>query len=63
MASYGELSECLQQRIELVTGIFLALGEPNEVLFDDGLWKKVPPVALEEQDASADESIFWMGRG
>lgn len=27
-ASYGELSESLQQRVELVMGFFLALGEP-----------------------------------
>lgn len=29
--SYGELSESLQQRIELVMGFFLVLGEPVDV--------------------------------
>ena len=65
-ASYGELSESLQQRVELVMGFFLALGEPV-----DAPTAKAPQQAapLEEPAATAMDtefntaSIFGMGRG
>ena len=62
--SYGELSEPLQQRIELVMRFFLALGEPVDALLIDEPMKS-PTVTLEahDMDASVDTSIFDMGRG
>lgn len=64
-ASYGELSESLQQRIELVMRFFLALGEGVEAPVAEA-----PPQTshLEEpttsvMDAGSDTaSIFEMGR-
>ena len=64
-ASYGELSESLQQRIELVMRFFLALGEGVEAPVTE-----VPPQTspLEEpttsvMDAGSDTAnIFEMGR-
>ena len=64
-ASYGELSESLQQRIELVMRFFLALGEVVEAPVTEA-----PPQTshLEEPttsviDAGSDTaSIFEMGR-
>ena len=63
-ASYGELSEPLQQRAELVMRFFLALGEPVDALLIDEPMKS-PTVTLEahDMDASVDTSIFDMGRG
>ena len=63
-ASYGELSESLQQRVELVMRFFLALGEPVDALLIDEPMKS-PTVTLEahDMDASVDTSIFDMGRG
>ncbi len=63
-ASYGELSDSLQQRVELVMGFFLALGEPVDALLIDEPMKS-PTVTLEayDMDASVDTSIFDMGRG
>lgn len=63
-ASYGELSESLQQRVELVMRFFLALGEPDDALLIDEPMKS-PTVTLEahDMDASVDTSIFDMGRG
>ena len=63
-ASYGELSESLQQRAELVMRFFLALGEPVDALLIDEPMKS-PTVTLEahDMDASVDTSIFDMGRG
>ena len=64
-ASYGELSEFLQQRVELVMGFFLALGEPVDAPTPEASQQAVP---LEEQatramDAGSDTaSIFEMGR-
>mgnify|MGYP006952329424 FL=1 len=63
--SYSELSESLQQRVELVMGFFLALGEGVEVPVTEA-----PPQTshLEEpttsvMDAGSDTaSIFEMGR-
>ena len=65
-ASYGELSESLQQRIELAMRFFLALGEGVEAAV-----REAPPQTshLEEattfvMDAGSDTaSIFEMGRG
>ena len=63
-ASYGELSESLQRRVELVMGFFLALGEPVDVPAKKALQTKVPPdVAETPEDGSDDVSIFGMGRG
>ena len=64
-ASYGELSESLQQRVELVMGFFLALGEPVGAPTAEALQQAV---LLEGQttramDAGSDTaSIFEMGR-
>ena len=65
-ASYGELSESLQQRIELVMRFFLALGEG----VDDSAPEQLQRVAPLEEPATAvmdaesnTASIFGMGRG
>ena len=64
-ASYGELSESLQQRVELVMGLFLALGESADTPTVEALPRTAP---LEELttgvvDAESDTaSIFEMGR-
>lgn len=64
--SYGELSESLQQRVELVMGFFLALGEGANDSVPEQLQQVAP---LEEpatavMDAGSDTaSIFGMGRG
>ena len=65
-ASYGELPEPLQQRVELVMGFFLALGEGANDSVPEQLQQVAP---LEEpatavMDAGSDTaSIFGMGRG
>ena len=64
-ASYGELSDSLQQRVELVMGLSLALGDPVEAPVTEALPQTSP---LEEptasvMDAGSDAaSIFEMGR-
>lgn len=65
-ASYGELSESLQQRVELVMRFFLALGEK----VDDSVPEQLQRVAPLEEPATAvmdaesnTASIFGMGRG
>lgn len=65
-ASYGELSESLQQRIELVMRFFLALGEGA----DDSVSEPLQQAAsLEEPETTVMDaesntaSIFGMGRG
>ena len=64
-ASYGELNESLQWRIELVTRFFLALGEPIDAPAEEASPRTAP---LEEpapsvMDAGSDAvSIFEMGR-
>lgn len=64
-ASCGELSKSLQQRVELVMGLFLALGDPVEAPVTEALPQTSP---LEEpttsvMDAGSDAtSIFEMGR-
>lgn len=63
-ASYGELSESLQQRLELVMRFFLALGEPVDALSTNGPMKS--SMAVPETsgiNANGDMSIFDMGRG
>ncbi|TJW11177.1 plasmid mobilization protein [Parvibacter caecicola] len=64
-ASYGELSESLQQRVELVTRFFLALGEG----VDDSVSEPLQQAASLEEPAtnvmdaeSSTASIFEMGR-
>ena len=65
-AFYGELSDSLQQRVELVMRFFLALGEGVDAPTAEALQQTAP---LEEQtmtamDANSDTaSIFGMGRG
>ena len=65
-ASYGELSESLQQRLGLVMKLFVALGEP----VDDSMSEPLERSALLEGPATAvmdaesnTASIFGMGRG
>lgn len=65
-ASYGELSESLQQRFELVMRFFLALGEPVEALaVDVSQEESFPAMAteVETNDNAGNASIFGMGRG
>ena len=65
-ASYGELSESLQRRIELVMGFFLALGEGVDAPAVETSPRTTP---LEESATtvmgakSNNASIFGMGRG
>ena len=65
-ASYGELSDSLQQRVELVMRFFLALGEGG---VDDSVLEQVQQAAPLEGPATAvmdaesnTASIFEMGR-
>ena len=64
-ASYGELSEPLQQRLGLVMKLFVALGEPVDVPTEETSRQAAP---LEEPTTSAIDagsdtaSIFEMGR-
>ena len=65
-ASYGELSEFLQQRVELVLRFFLALGEPVDAPMEEtsprttSLEEPAPSVMDAESNTA---SIFGMGRG
>lgn len=64
-ASYGELSESLQQRLELVMGFFLALGEPVDASTAVASQQAEPleEPATSVMDADSDiASIFGMGR-
>lgn len=63
-ASYGELSESLQQRVELVMRFFLALGGPVDALSIDESTKSsmAVPETL-DMDTNGDTSIFDIGRG
>ena len=64
-ASYGELSESLQRRIELVMRFFLALGEGVDDSVSEQLQQVAPleePVTAEMDAKSNTESIFGMGR-
>ena len=65
-ASYGELSESLQQKIELVTSFFLALGEGTDDSVSEPLQQPAPlegPVTAVMDAESSTASIFEMGRG
>ena len=65
-ASYGELSESLQQRIELVMGIFLALSEVVDDSASEPLERAAPlegPATAVMDAESNTASIFGMGRG
>ena len=67
VASYGELSESLQQRIELVTRFFLALGEGVGDSISSEPRQQL--ASLEEPETTVMDaesntaSIFGMGRG
>ena len=64
-ASYGELSDSLQQRLELVMRLFLALSEPIDAPAEEEPQTKAPSAVPKTPEASADGdmSIFGMGRG
>ena len=65
-ASCGELSESLQQRVELVMGLFLALGEEVDAPTAELLQEEPFPAASTtiDNDVDADDAnIFGMGRG
>ena len=62
-ASYGELSDSLQQRVELVMGFFLALGEPVDVPTAEALPRTAPleNPAITVMDTGSDTAtIFGM---
>lgn len=65
-ASYGELSESLQQRVELVMKFFLALGEGVDDAVLEPLRQAAPleePATVVMDTESNTASIFGMGRG
>lgn len=65
-AAYGELSEPLQQRIEIVMRFFLALGEGVGDSVSEPLQQAVPseePATAVMDAESNTASIFGMGRG
>lgn len=64
-ASYGELSDSLQQRLELVMRLFLALSEPIGAPAEEEPQTKAPSAVSKTPEAGADGdmSIFGMGRG
>lgn len=64
-ASYGELSDSLQQRLELVMRLFLALSEPIDAPAEEEPLTKAPSAVPKTPEAGADGdmSIFGMGRG
>ena len=65
-ASYGELSDSLQQRIALVMRFFLALGEPVDTPAEEALPQAAPleePATTVMDTESNTASIFGMGRG
>lgn len=64
-ASYGELSDSLQQRLELVMRLFLALTEPIDAPAEEEPQTKAPSAVPKTTEAGADGnmSIFGMGRG
>ena len=64
-ASYGELSKSLQQRVDLVMGFFLALGEPVDEFTIESLQQtgSSEESGISVTDTDADNaSIFCMGR-
>ena len=64
-ASYGELSDSLQQRLGLVMRLFLALSEPIDAPAEEEPQTKAPSAVPKTPEAGADGdmSIFGMGRG
>ena len=64
-ASYGELSDSLQQRLELVMRLFLELSEPIDAPAEEEPQTKAPSAVPKtpEDGADGDMSIFGMGRG
>lgn len=65
-ASYSELSESLQQRVEHVMRFFLAVGEPIDSRADDASQEESFPAMateVETNDNADNASIFGMGRG
>lgn len=64
-ASYGELSDSLQQRLELVMRLFLALSEPIDAPAEEEPQTKALSAVPKTPEAGADGdmSIFGMGRG
>ncbi len=64
-ASYGELSDSLQQRVELVMKFFLALGEEVDAPAEEEAQIKAPLAVPKTPEAGVDgdTSIFGMGRG
>ena len=64
-ASYGELSDSLQQRVEHVMRLFLALSEPIDAPAEEEPQTKAPSAVPKTPEAGADGdmSIFGMGRG
>ena len=65
-ASYSELSESLQQRVEHVMRFFLVLGEPIDSRADDASQEESFPAMateVETNDNADNASIFGMGRG
>ena len=65
-ASYGELSESLQQRLGLVMKLFVALGEPVNDSMSEPLERSAPlegPATAVMDAESNTASIFGMGRG
>lgn len=64
-ASYGELSDSLQQGLELVMGFFLALGEPIDAPAEEEPQTKAPSAVPKTPEAGVDgdANIFGMGRG
>jgi hypothetical protein len=64
-ASYGELSDSLQQRLELVMRLFLALSEPIDAPAEEEPQTKAPSAVPKTPEAGVDGdmSIFGMGRG
>ena len=64
-ASYGELSESLQQRLVLVMGFFLALGEGVDAMAEEEPQPRAPSIVSKtpETGDEGDTSIFGMGRG
>ena len=64
-AFYGELIDSLQQRLELVMRLFLALSEPIDAPAEEEPQTKAPSAVPKTPEAGADGdmSIFGMGRG
>lgn len=64
--SYGELSESLQRRIEIVMRFFLALDEPVDAPAEEALPQAVslenPATAVMDTESNT-ANIFGMGRG